>query len=69
MAHPLNLTLCDRSTDEFRYRHQRLSSVFPIIGVGGIDRRAADQVGRYSGLIFAGPGRVKELRGRERERG
>ena len=70
--------LRDRSTDVIRYLHQRSSGAFPIIGVGGIDSRAAaleklaagaTLVQLYSGLIYSGPGLVKELQGRERERG
>ena len=59
-----------RSTEVIRYLHKQSQGAFPIIGVGGIcsaedamEKLAAGasllQV--YSGLVYAGPGLVKEV--------
>jgi len=62
--------LRDRSTAVIRYLHTRSGGAFPIIGVGGIDSREAALeklaagavlVQLYSGLIYAGPGLVREV--------
>ncbi len=66
--------LRDRSTAVIRYLHTRSDGAFPIIGVGGIDSREAALeklaagavlVQLYSGLIYAGPGLVREVMGGE----
>ena len=59
-----------RSTEIIRYIHERTSGKLPIIGVGGI-QSAADAVEKlnagaslvqvYTGLIYAGPGLVREI--------
>jgi dihydroorotate dehydrogenase len=62
--------LRNRSTEVIRYLHTQSQGAFPIIGVGGIcsaedamEKLAAGasllQV--YSGLVYAGPGLVKEV--------
>ena len=62
--------LRNRSTEVIRYLHKQSQGAFPIIGVGGIcsaedamEKLAAGasllQV--YSGLVYAGPGLVKEV--------
>ena len=60
----------DRSTEVIRYLHQKSNGSFPIIGVGGICsaedaqeklEAGASLVQVYSGLIYAGPGLVKNI--------
>ena len=60
----------DRSTEVIRYLHQKSNGSFPIIGVGGIcsaeDAQEKLDAGAsllqvYSGLIYAGPGLVKNI--------
>jgi len=62
--------LRDRSTQVIRYLHSRLPDM-PIIGVGGIASPAdalekieagASLVQLYTGLIFEGPGLVREIK-------
>ena len=59
-----------RSTEVIRYLHQKSNGSFPIIGVGGICsaedaqeklEAGASLVQVYSGLIYAGPGLVKNI--------
>ena len=60
----------DRSTEVIRYLHQKSNGSFPIIGVGGICsaedaqeklEAGASLVQVYSGLIYAGPGLVRNI--------
>jgi len=64
------MPLKDRSTEVIRYLHQQSNGQLPIIGVGGIgnanDALMKIQAGAclvqvYSGLIYAGPGLVKDI--------
>ncbi len=59
-----------RSTEIISYIHKKTNGKLPIIGVGGIDsgedalekiRAGASLVQVYSGLIYAGPGLIKEI--------
>lgn len=61
----------DRSTAVIRYLHQRSNGAFPIIGVGGINSVAsakakldagASLIQVYSGMIYEGPGLVKDIK-------
>jgi dihydroorotate dehydrogenase len=62
--------VCARATEVIRYLRQKLGKDVVIIGVGGIDSAAtarekldagADLVQVYTGLIYEGPGLVKEI--------
>ena len=62
--------LRERSTEVIRYLHLKSDGKIPIIGVGGIDSPAAALekleagarlVQVYSGLVYAGPGLVREI--------
>jgi dihydroorotate dehydrogenase len=59
-----------RSTEMIRYIHRHTEGKLPIIGVGGIDsaqaalekiRAGASLVQVYTGMIYKGPGLVKEI--------
>jgi dihydroorotate oxidase A (EC 1.3.3.1) len=59
-----------KSTEVIRQLHRALNGAMPIIGVGGIDsvtaareklEAGADLVQLYSGLIYQGPGLVKQI--------
>ena len=61
----------DRSTEVIRYLHQQLEGSIPIIGVGGIaspqDALEKLEAGAallqvYSGLIYEGPGLIKQIK-------
>lgn len=63
--------LRERSTEVIRYLHQRSGGSIPIIGVGGIDSVATAQeklaagaslLQVYSGLVYAGPTLVREIK-------
>jgi len=60
----------DMSTDVLQYIYQKSKGSIPLIGVGGIDSKqtannklnaGATLVQVYSGLIYKGPGLVKEI--------
>ena len=60
----------DRATDVIRYLRGRLGPEVTIMGVGGIDspqsaqeklQAGADLVQVYTGLVYAGPGLVKQI--------
>ncbi|PSR15237.1 MAG: dihydroorotate dehydrogenase (quinone) [Bacteroidetes bacterium] len=62
--------LRERATEVIRYLHQKSGGQLPIIGVGGIGsgadaveklRAGACLVQVYSGMVYAGPGLVKEI--------
>jgi dihydroorotate dehydrogenase len=62
--------VCKRATEVIRYLRQKLGKDVVIIGVGGIDSAAtaqekldagADLVQVWTGLIYEGPGLVKEI--------
>ncbi|MPX90167.1 quinone-dependent dihydroorotate dehydrogenase [Salinivibrio sp. VYel1] len=59
-----------KSTEVIRQLHRALDGAMPIIGVGGIDsvtaareklEAGADLVQVYSGLIYQGPGLIKQI--------
>lgn len=63
--------LKERSTEVIRYLHDKSAGSFPIIGVGGIFnsddaieklQAGASLVQVYSGLIYEGPGMVREIK-------
>jgi dihydroorotate dehydrogenase len=63
--------LAERSTEVIRYLHMKSNGAFPIIGVGGIFTAAdaiekleagASLVQIYSGMIYEGPGIVKNIK-------
>ena len=63
--------LTERSTQLVRYLYRRTGGAVPIIGVGGIDsaeaafakmRAGASLVQLYTGLVYKGPGLVKQLK-------
>lgn len=63
--------LAQRSTQLVRYLYRRTGGAVPIIGVGGIDsaeaalaklRAGASLVQLYTGLVYEGPGLVKQLK-------
>jgi dihydroorotate dehydrogenase len=58
------------STEVIRYLHSKTNGTVPIIGVGGIERpedaiaklqAGASLVQVYTGLVYAGPGLVKDI--------
>lgn len=60
----------DMSTEVIRYLHSKTNGTIPIIGVGGIERpedaieklqAGASLVQVYTGLVYAGPGLVKDI--------
>lgn len=60
----------ERSTEVIRYLHDKSQGAFPIIGVGGINSGAsalekikagATLVQVYSGMVYEGPGLIKEI--------
>jgi dihydroorotate dehydrogenase len=62
--------LFDKSIEVIKYLHQQSQGRFPIIGVGGITSAndalkmldaGASLVQVYSGLVYAGPGLVKDI--------
>lgn len=62
--------LSRRSTEVIKYLHDKSNGAFPIVGVGGIDSAATAQekldagatlVQVYSGLVYQGPGLVKNI--------
>ena len=62
--------LANRSTDVIRYLSEKSNQSFPIIGVGGIYsaeealskmQAGASLVQLYTGLIYEGPGLVKNI--------
>ncbi|MEM7571772.1 MAG: quinone-dependent dihydroorotate dehydrogenase [Bacteroidota bacterium] len=62
----------DRSTEVIRYLYQQSDRQLKIIGVGGIDSPAAALeklaagaalIQLYSGLVYAGPGLVRDIKG------
>ncbi|MEM6394812.1 MAG: quinone-dependent dihydroorotate dehydrogenase [Bacteroidota bacterium] len=63
--------LRSRATEVIAYLHQQSNGGFPIIGVGGIDSAeaalekiaaGAKLVQLYSGMVYAGPGLVKDIK-------
>lgn len=59
-----------RSTDIIRYIHSKSNGAFPIIGVGGISKpedaiekleAGASLVQVYSGLVYYGPGLIRDI--------
>ena len=63
--------LRDRATAVIRYLHERSGGTVNIVGVGGVDSVAAARekfaagaklVQVYSGLVYAGPGLVREIK-------
>lgn len=62
--------VCERATEVIRYLRKKLDKNVVIIGVGGIDSASsaqekldagADLVQLYTGLIYKGPGLVKQI--------
>ena len=63
--------LRERSTEVIRYLHERSGGTVDIIGVGGVDspaaareklRAGAKLVQVYSGMVYAGPGLVRDIK-------
>ncbi len=63
--------LADRSTQLVRYLYRRTGGAVPIIGVGGVDsaeaayaklRAGASLVQLYTGLVYEGPGLIKQIK-------
>ena len=61
----------DRSTEVIRYLYEKSGGTLDIIGVGGIDNAAAAReklaagaklVQVYSGMVYAGPGLVRDIK-------
>ena len=63
--------LAERSTQLIRYLYRRTGGGVPIIGVGGVDsaeaayaklRAGASLVQLYTGLVYEGPGLIKQIK-------
>ena len=63
--------LAERSTQLVRYLYRRTGGTVPIIGVGGVDsseaayaklRAGASLVQLYTGLVYEGPGLIKQIK-------
>jgi dihydroorotate dehydrogenase len=63
--------IADRSTQLVRYLYHRVGDELPIIGLGGVDsaqaayekiRAGASLVQLYTGLVYSGPGLVRDIK-------